>query len=324
MSRRSQSFRQGPLHTSKRSQSQNAVNTSISAHPLLPIETGLYYFRLYGFYSPYAFMASFMLWFVKALKLFSPNLVRRNIFLTILIKMINQLSFCKSFHSGMGGAQAEPRIEDAFSDEEGSGYGESPTRNSYPIQPSSGHGSTGGDLSDDDELGPTSPQRTIGFESLCLANGDYSPTQHQQQCARSRSGSCASRRSQLSQFRWVSLLSFAFTIIAYFLLVSYSKKIFKSMIVWIQFLSYLLCTNEFMSAPLRSEPPLCHYPQIYSSQQFIHPSLSTAPTLGGSQQFYGGDRGLFDQSREYCTTPGHFTPLHPGSINGSQCHISPL
>lgn len=47
MSRRSQSFRQGPLHTSKRSQSQNAVNTSISAHPLLPIETGLYYFLLF-------------------------------------------------------------------------------------------------------------------------------------------------------------------------------------------------------------------------------------------------------------------------------------
>lgn len=105
-------------------------------------------------------------------------------------------------NSGMGGSQAEPRIEDAFSDEEGSGYGESPTRNSYPIQPSSGHGSTGGDLSDDDDLGPSaSPQRAIGFESLCLANGDYSPTQHQQQCARSRSGSCASRRSQLSQFR---------------------------------------------------------------------------------------------------------------------------
>lgn len=41
--RRSQSFRQSTLHASKRSQSQNAVNTSISAHPLLPIETGLYY-----------------------------------------------------------------------------------------------------------------------------------------------------------------------------------------------------------------------------------------------------------------------------------------
>ncbi|XP_070498846.1 FERM, ARHGEF and pleckstrin domain-containing protein 2-like [Chironomus tepperi] len=36
---RSQSFRQSTLHASKRSQSQNAVNTSISAHPLLPIET---------------------------------------------------------------------------------------------------------------------------------------------------------------------------------------------------------------------------------------------------------------------------------------------
>lgn len=46
LSRRSQSFRQGPLHTSKRSQSQNAVNSSITAHPILPIETGMvsYYF----------------------------------------------------------------------------------------------------------------------------------------------------------------------------------------------------------------------------------------------------------------------------------------
>lgn len=104
----------------------------------------------------------------------------------------------------MGNSQTEPRIEDAFSDEEGSGYGESPTRNSYPIQPSSGHGSTGGDLSDDEDLaarGSSSPQPTNGFESLCITNGDYSPTQHHQQCARSRSGSCASRRSQLSQFR---------------------------------------------------------------------------------------------------------------------------
>lgn len=113
------------------------------------------------------------------------------------------LNFEFYFHSGLGNPQAEPRIEDAFSDEEGSGYGESPTRNSYPIQPSSGHGSTGGDLSDDEDLaiGPSaSPQPAIGFESFCISNGD-SPTQHHQQCARSRSGSCASRRSQLSQFR---------------------------------------------------------------------------------------------------------------------------
>lgn len=57
LSRRSQSFRQGPLHTSKRSQSQNAVNSSISAHPILPIETGMvsYYFFIvslsYHYYS---------------------------------------------------------------------------------------------------------------------------------------------------------------------------------------------------------------------------------------------------------------------------------
>lgn len=89
-------------------------------------------------------------------------------------------------------------------------------------------------------------------------------------------------------------------------------------------LSFPLSCTYLIERKKRSEPPLCHYPQIYSSQQFIHHSLSTAPTLGGSQQFYGGDRGVFDQPREYCTTPGHFTPLHPGSINGSQCHISPL
>ena len=43
---RSQSFRQGPLQASSRSLSHNScnVNSSISAHPLLPIETGLYIF----------------------------------------------------------------------------------------------------------------------------------------------------------------------------------------------------------------------------------------------------------------------------------------
>lgn len=239
----------------------------------------------------------------------------------------------------MGSAQAEPRIEDAFSDEEGSGYGESPTRSSYPIQPSSGHGSTGGDLSDDEDLGPTSPQRTIGFESLCISNGDYSPTQHQQQCARSRSGSCASRRSQLSQFRWVLDFNKNYFVHGFiykfnnwhtqkiscvvfklsFILQIYLRILLEQFLFSLLFLVHI----EFMSEPLSSEPPLCHYPQIYSSQQFIH-SLSTAPTLGGSQQFYSGDRGIFDQSREYCPPPGHFTPLHPGSINGSQCHISPL
>lgn len=98
----------------------------------------------------------------------------------------------------MGSLQTKSRIEDAFSDEEGSGYGGSPTRNSYPIQPSSARG---GELSDDEELagGSASPQPANGFESLCV-NGEYS-AQHHQQCARSRSGSCASRRSQLSQFR---------------------------------------------------------------------------------------------------------------------------
>lgn len=77
------------------------------------------------------------------------------------------------------------------------------------------------------------------------------------------------------------------------------------------------------------QPPLCHYiPQIHSSQQHIQHSLSTAPTLGGSQQFYGGGDGLFHQPGEYYptagTAPGHFTPLQHGSINGSALHISPL
>lgn len=102
----------------------------------------------------------------------------------------------------MGGSQ-EQRPEDAFSeDEDGSGYGDnSPTRNSYPIQSSDHHNS--GELSDDEIGGSNSPpEPTSGFESLCISSGDYSPTQHHQQCARSRSGSCASRRSQqLSQFR---------------------------------------------------------------------------------------------------------------------------
>lgn len=79
MSRRSQSFRQGPLHTSKRSQSQNAVNTSISAHPLLPIETGLYYFYL-SFFKTFIllFFSSFfrflILWFLSANKKCKKNL----------------------------------------------------------------------------------------------------------------------------------------------------------------------------------------------------------------------------------------------------------
>lgn len=39
---RSQSFRQGPLNANSRSQSHTYVNSSISANPLLPIDTGLY------------------------------------------------------------------------------------------------------------------------------------------------------------------------------------------------------------------------------------------------------------------------------------------
>uniref|UniRef100_U5EY02 FERM, ARHGEF and pleckstrin domain-containing protein 1 n=1 Tax=Corethrella appendiculata TaxID=1370023 RepID=U5EY02_9DIPT len=44
---RSQSFRQGPLHSSNRSQSRTScnVNTSLSAHPLLPIETADWDYR---------------------------------------------------------------------------------------------------------------------------------------------------------------------------------------------------------------------------------------------------------------------------------------
>lgn len=98
----------------------------------------------------------------------------------------------------MGSSREEPRLEDAFSDEEGSGFGgNSPSRNSYPIQ-----SITHGELSDDEiGDGSASPEPANGFESLCITGGEYSPTQHHQQCARSRSGSCASRRSQLSQFR---------------------------------------------------------------------------------------------------------------------------
>lgn len=63
---RSQSFRQGPLHSSNRSQSRTScnVNQSISAHPLLPIETGLYYFY-YVYFSYISYFFSFCRFFVS-------------------------------------------------------------------------------------------------------------------------------------------------------------------------------------------------------------------------------------------------------------------
>ena len=138
-----------------------------------------------------------------------------------------KMNYCSG---GLGGSREEPRLEDAFSDEEGSGFGgNSPSRNSYPIQ-----SITHGDLSDDEiGNGSTSPEPANGFESLCITNNsDYSPTQHHQQCARSRSGSGASRRSQLSQFRWVLplfiLLLITHTYYAKILLSLSRKNIFLS------------------------------------------------------------------------------------------------
>ncbi|XP_039435694.1 FERM, ARHGEF and pleckstrin domain-containing protein 1 isoform X2 [Culex pipiens pallens] len=236
----------------------------------------------------------------------------------------------QTFQSGMGTSQSEQRLEDAFSDEETSGYGGgSPTRQSYrPQQPfsvgGSAHGSPGGDLSDE-ELCPNGGDFVVlgngggpappGLESLCLTGGHMefavSPQQQQQQqqqscgngAARSRSGSCTSRRSQ------------------------------------------------FRSEP----PPLCHYvPQLHSSQpQIFHAAAAAAaaaaasglsraagPT-GGSQQFYGGNNnnGLLHQPGEcYIAGPGtgNVGLSHPSLFGGGQpgagsqqlsipqCHTSPL
>lgn len=124
---------------------------------------------------------------------------------------------CSLFCSGMGASQSEQRLEDAFSDEETSGYGGgSPTRQSYRTgQSFSAHGSPGGDLSDEDlcpngPLGgpngyilgggpPSGGPPPAGFEPLGVPGGHLEftiPPQQQQPCARSRSGSCTSRRSQ--------------------------------------------------------------------------------------------------------------------------------
>lgn len=101
-------------------------------------------------------------------------------------------------HSGLGTSQSESRLEDAFSDEEnGSGYDGSPTHQSYRPHSFSGYISPGGDLSDEDICGGISTSSgPPGFDYISSGNGSQPSTPHQQQCARSRSGSCASRRSQ--------------------------------------------------------------------------------------------------------------------------------
>ncbi|XP_055643716.1 FERM, ARHGEF and pleckstrin domain-containing protein 1 isoform X4 [Toxorhynchites rutilus septentrionalis] len=215
----------------------------------------------------------------------------------------------QTFQSGMGASQSEQRLEDAFSDEETSGYGGgSPTRQSYRPQSFSAHGSPGGDLSDE-ELCPNGPGNGLihgggptaappELEPLCLSGGHMEfaiPAQQQQQqpCARSRSGSCTSRRSQ------------------------------------------------FRSEP----PPLCHYvPQLHSSQPQICHAAAAASGLsraagpaGGSQQFYGGDNGLLHQPGECFIPSGHShqtlfgnpATSNAGPIGGQQlsipqCHTSPL
>lgn len=101
-------------------------------------------------------------------------------------------------NSGLGTSQSESRLEDAFSDEEnGSGYDGSPTHQSYRPHSFSGYISPGGDLSDEDICGGISTSSgPPGFDYISSGNGSQPSTPHQQQCARSRSGSCASRRSQ--------------------------------------------------------------------------------------------------------------------------------
>lgn len=85
---RSQSFRQGPLHASSRSQSHTScnVNSSISANPLLPIETGLYY----PFFSFELFV------FFRCLSDFAVQLLVLYIFLYCIYVWIN-LFICLTF-----------------------------------------------------------------------------------------------------------------------------------------------------------------------------------------------------------------------------------
>ncbi|XP_067644268.1 FERM, ARHGEF and pleckstrin domain-containing protein 1 isoform X3 [Eurosta solidaginis] len=124
----------------------------------------------------------------------------------------------QNFQSGLGLSQSMYHLDDAFSDEEGSGYLGSPTRQSYRPHAFSSHSSPGGDLSDEELCsgianigGGTATPLGSGygpneFESLCLTSGsgivDFTQSQQQsatQQYARPRSGSCASRRSQYSR-----------------------------------------------------------------------------------------------------------------------------
>lgn len=130
-------------------------------------------------------------------------------------------------------SQSNHKLDDAFSDEEGSGYIESPTRQSYrPHAISSkstfsfylfvmdyvliecylfavlivhfyfylliGHSSPGGDLSDEDICTGFSAgnSRSYGLESLRITSGhmEFPPIHSHNQRARSRSGSCTSRR----------------------------------------------------------------------------------------------------------------------------------
>lgn len=143
----------------------------------------------------------------------------------------------------MGLSQSMQRLDDPFSDEEGSGYLGSPTRQSYrphafsskslwasshsvsqPVTAqtaATGHSSPGGDLSDEELCsglanlpggsgmlgggGGTATPLGSGygqteFEPLTFAPGtavvDFAQSQQPPPTARSRSGSCASRRSQ--------------------------------------------------------------------------------------------------------------------------------
>ncbi|XP_052848773.1 FERM, ARHGEF and pleckstrin domain-containing protein 1 isoform X4 [Drosophila gunungcola] len=127
----------------------------------------------------------------------------------------------QNFQSGMGLSQSMQRLDDPFSDEEGSGYLGSPTRQSYRPHAFSSHSSPGGDLSDEELCsglanlpggsgmlgngGGTATPLGSGygpneFEPLAFAPGsavvDFAQPQQPPPTARSRSGSCASRRSQ--------------------------------------------------------------------------------------------------------------------------------
>lgn len=93
LSRRSQSFRQGTLNSGNRSQSHTScnVNSSISAHPLLPIETGWYFSLIFLFILVFYYLHTYFFYFIY---LFFFNNYVFNLFLS-LYQMTNVYIVCQ-------------------------------------------------------------------------------------------------------------------------------------------------------------------------------------------------------------------------------------